>query len=105
MGARNRVGTELSYRPASLLSLAGRYDSPIPTRFLTPIDCSKIPALDALMCRVTWAARNPIVFDCRKAGLADKRTHHACKETFCEGQNFTPKILIREMLQNFTRLN
>ncbi len=25
-------------------SLAGLYDNPIPTRFLTPIDCSKIPA-------------------------------------------------------------
>ncbi len=31
---------------ASLGSLAGRYDHPIPTRFLAPIDCLKIPALD-----------------------------------------------------------
>jgi hypothetical protein len=30
---------------ASLSSLAGRYDNPIPTRFLAPIDCLKIPAL------------------------------------------------------------
>ncbi len=30
---------------ASLCSLAGRYDNPIPTRFLALIDCSKIPAL------------------------------------------------------------
>jgi hypothetical protein len=29
----------------SLCSLAGRYDNPIPNRFLTPIDCFKIPAL------------------------------------------------------------
>ena len=29
---------------ASLFSLAGRYDNPLPTRFLAPIDCSKIPA-------------------------------------------------------------
>jgi hypothetical protein len=28
-----------------LCSLAGRYDNPIPTRFLAPIDCSKIRAL------------------------------------------------------------
>ncbi len=28
----------------SLCRLAGRYDNPIPTRFLAPIDCSKIPA-------------------------------------------------------------
>ncbi len=34
------LGTELSYRPASLRSLAGRYDNPIPTtRFLAPIYC------------------------------------------------------------------
>ncbi len=29
----------------SLCSLAGRYDNPIPTRFLAPINCLKIPAL------------------------------------------------------------
>jgi hypothetical protein len=29
---------------ASLCSLAGRYDNPIPPRFLAPIDCLKIPA-------------------------------------------------------------
>jgi hypothetical protein len=29
---------------ASLCSLAGRYDNPIPTRFLNPIDCPKIAA-------------------------------------------------------------
>ncbi len=32
---------------ASLCSLAGRYDNSIPIRFLTPIDCLKIPALAA----------------------------------------------------------
>jgi hypothetical protein len=30
---------------ASLCILAGRYNIPIPTRFLAPIDCLKIPAL------------------------------------------------------------
>jgi hypothetical protein len=29
----------------SLCSLAGRYDNPIPTRFLASIDCLTIPAL------------------------------------------------------------
>ncbi len=29
---------------ASLCSLVGLYDSPIPTQFLASIDCSKIPA-------------------------------------------------------------
>ncbi len=27
--------------------MAGRYDNPIPTRFLVPIDCLKIPAQSA----------------------------------------------------------
>ncbi len=54
MVARNRVGTELSYRPASL---AGWKDSPIPIRFLAPTDCSKIPAQ---------------VSNCRKSGLVYK---------------------------------
>ncbi len=29
---------------ASLCSLAGQYDNPTPSRFLAPIDCSKVPA-------------------------------------------------------------
>jgi hypothetical protein len=33
---------------AVLCSLAGRYDNPIPTRFLAPIGCLKIPAQDRL---------------------------------------------------------
>jgi hypothetical protein len=37
---------------ASLCSLAGRYDNPIHTWFLAPIDCSKIPALHL------WYAKN-----------------------------------------------
>jgi hypothetical protein len=31
--------------PPAYYSLAGRYDNPVPARFLSPIDCSKIPAL------------------------------------------------------------
>ncbi len=31
---------------ASLCRLADRYDNPIPTLFLAPIDCLKIPAQD-----------------------------------------------------------
>jgi hypothetical protein len=41
---------------SSLCSLAGRYDNPIPTRFLAPIDCLKIPALLSL------ASRTPFCF-------------------------------------------
>jgi hypothetical protein len=33
---------------ASLCSLAGRYNNPVPTWFLVPIDCLKIPALTAI---------------------------------------------------------
>jgi hypothetical protein len=61
MGARNRVGIGLSYRPAARLqrvaesipglfknlkvpSLAGRYHEPIPVWFLVHKDCSKILA-------------------------------------------------------------
>ncbi len=33
---------------ANLCSLAGRYDNPIPHRFLAPIDFLKIPALESL---------------------------------------------------------
>jgi hypothetical protein len=36
MWARNRVGNELSHRPASLCSLAGRYDNPIPRLGFSP---------------------------------------------------------------------
>jgi hypothetical protein len=44
MGARNRVGIGLSYRPAMLHKLTGRCDNSVPTRFLAPVGCSKIPA-------------------------------------------------------------
>ncbi len=35
---------------ASLCSLAGRYNNPIPIQCLAPIDFLKIPALDLLNC-------------------------------------------------------
>ncbi len=41
MEPRNRFQ---GMKSASLFSLAGRYDNPIPTRFLAPVDCLKIPA-------------------------------------------------------------
>ncbi len=37
---------------ASLCSLAGRYDNPILPRFLAPIDCLKIPALESADSRI-----------------------------------------------------
>ncbi len=44
MGPRNRFQ---GMNSASLCSLAGRYNSPIPTRCLAPIDFLKIPALES----------------------------------------------------------
>jgi hypothetical protein len=44
MGAGNGVEIGLSYRPDRLHRLAGRYENSVPTRFLIPIGCSKIPA-------------------------------------------------------------
>jgi hypothetical protein len=41
------IDSEESFPPAYIAWRAGtRYDNSIPTRFLTPTDCSKIPALD-----------------------------------------------------------
>jgi hypothetical protein len=45
MEPRNRL---LGMNSASLCSLAGRYDNPIPPQFLAPIDCLKIPALNSV---------------------------------------------------------
>ncbi len=39
---------------ASLCSLAGRYDNPIPPGFLAPIDCLKIPAQYTYPNREGW---------------------------------------------------
>jgi hypothetical protein len=35
------------------MKLAGRYDNPIPARFLAPMDCSQIPALISLLTLVS----------------------------------------------------
>jgi hypothetical protein len=46
--ARQATYRLLSFRPARLHRLAGRYDNSDPTRFLASIDCSKIPALKVI---------------------------------------------------------
>jgi hypothetical protein len=45
-GLRIHVGIGLSYRPARKHWQAGQYDNSVPTRFLAPIECYRIPALD-----------------------------------------------------------
>jgi hypothetical protein len=53
---------------ANLCSLADRYDNPIPTRFLAPTDCLKVPALfmtgtsPIVNCRVFLHKRENIIF-------------------------------------------
>ncbi len=39
-----RIDSKEPIPPDCVCSLAGRYDNPIPTRFLAPIDSLKIPA-------------------------------------------------------------
>ncbi len=67
---------------ASLCSLAGRYDNPIPPRFLAPIDFLKIPAL------VTGPSRDDAIlrfrgriFLIRKKGRMLYCTVLYCRET------------------------
>jgi hypothetical protein len=50
MGARNRVGIGLSYRPTRLHRLATRYDNSVPTQLLSPIDCFTILAPGNRLC-------------------------------------------------------
>jgi hypothetical protein len=52
---------------ARLCSLAGRYDNPIPSRFLAPINCLKIQAL-----------RTPIM----QRVVDGHRTDHLCTSCF-----------------------
>jgi hypothetical protein len=51
MKPRNRVQ---GMNSASLCSLAGRYNNPIPSWFLAPIDCLKIPALAYIGEYLVW---------------------------------------------------
>jgi hypothetical protein len=50
---------------ASLCSLAGRYDNPIPTWFLAPTDCLKNPAQISFINAQSWAyiQRRDSIFD------------------------------------------
>ncbi len=57
---------------ASLCSLAGRYNKPIPTRFLAHIDCLKIPAqhrlhrlVELILGIYSWASLKIRALTCR----------------------------------------
>ncbi len=41
---------------------AGRYDNTLPTRFLAPIECLKIPAQDGQKCQPTRSTLAPLLF-------------------------------------------
>jgi hypothetical protein len=65
MEARNRCQ---GINSASLCSLAGRYDNPIPSRCLAPIEFLQIPALDFLTIYGSKEpSRNRIVVPARQA--------------------------------------
>ncbi len=55
-GARNRVGIGLSYRPARKHWQLGQFDNSVRTRFLAPIECSRIPTLDILTSVFSWVS-------------------------------------------------
>jgi hypothetical protein len=46
---------------ASLCSLAGRYDNPIPTRFLVPIDCLKFQLWSSLCSLAGRVSSTPLI--------------------------------------------
>ncbi len=88
MGARNKVGIGLSCRPARrnsflgidswapwIRALAGRYNNPIPPRFLAPVDCLKIPALCSAQTQSTV--------------LTELVTLHTCAQHHSEMLRFT----------------
>jgi hypothetical protein len=47
----------------SLYSLAGRYNNPIPSRILAPINCSKIPALGGVEKDDIWVCTHKILLN------------------------------------------
>ena len=53
---------------ASLCSLADRYDNPIPTRFLAPIGCLKIPAQLTVTIQITHSRQGPVEYAQYNAG-------------------------------------
>ncbi len=78
MEARNRVGIGLSFRTASLRSLAGWYDNTISTRFLDPIDCFQIQALyfsSLGIFIVYYLHMNYWILSCRMLNI-DLLSHH-----------------------------
>jgi hypothetical protein len=48
--------------------MEGRYDNPIPTRFLSPIECEKIPALTLNYFYDASEVKNAIVWHCNGPG-------------------------------------
>jgi hypothetical protein len=74
---------------ASLCRLADRYDNSIPTRFLAPIDCLKIPAQDL---------RNKTAdASCRKENLGDWRPRKVIRKVWHAGAEGKTVLLIKDM--------
>ncbi len=62
--------------------LAGRYNNPIPTRFLAPIDCSKISALETRILFIYLYVKKSRIVKCspqrRKTKIEGKRQAGSC---------------------------
>jgi hypothetical protein len=81
MGARNRFQ---GMNSSSLCSLAGRYDNPLPPRFLAPIDSLKIQAL----------ASAPVKFSLRRIPWAGTEGFYA-RELLINLPGFNIRLAIR----------
>ncbi len=65
------IDSKDSNPPAYVCILAGRYENSIPTRFLAPIDCLKIPA------QYSW-----LLPQVKTGNVAGPLTHPSLKSTF-----------------------
>ncbi len=111
IGPRNRFQ---GMNSASLCSLAGRYDNPIPTRCLAPIDFFKIPAQDKLYRRrcETSACAIATNYACAVAASAKSAVETSCSGAVvniymchCDklmSQNFVQKTcFVRKRWRNY----
>jgi hypothetical protein len=64
---------------ASPCSLEGRYDNPIPTRFLAPIYCLKIPALGSIPTSSYTVESDGAADEAVLNTVHRRKKEHACK--------------------------
>ncbi len=79
------IDTNKSIPPDYICSLAVRYDNPLPSWFLAPIDCSKIPVLGSIPCCVImeWrAAEKAVLNEVLEKKNSNKFFFQLCQFTF-----------------------